>query len=272
MEIMPTPRKERRKDDSPQLKIQMTTGNKMRTIKWILLGIGVILSVAIAVYLLKGGYVTELLKWVESIGWWGNIVLILIYIVISFPVPIGTSPLALCCGFLYGIGLGFATISIGSMLGSILSFWVCRKMFKEWVEKEIKSKPTLIAIMKAVETNSFKICFMVRSAPIMFGIQNALFAISSMKFNVYVVATWFGLFPEQLLLAYMGSTTKNISDVIAGRVENAQFQKVFVLVQAFFGFTILILLIFQARRVFNKAIEEAEKEQELIIDDEDIKI
>ena len=51
---------------------------------------------------------------------------------------------------------------------------------REWVEKKVKENKKADAVLKAVRKNGFKIIIMSRLTPIPFGIQNALFGVSSL--------------------------------------------------------------------------------------------
>lgn len=105
-------------------------------------------------------------------GWVGNLLIALVYIILCFPVPLGTSPLSLMAGYLYGMLGGYFTLSFAAIVGCALSFICCRQLFRARVEETIKTKPTLKAILKAVDKNGLKICLLMRCAPFFFGLQN----------------------------------------------------------------------------------------------------
>ncbi len=51
---------------------------------------GLLISMLI-IYLTKNGYTETFLKWIESIGVWGHVVIFVMYLISSFPIPVGTT-------------------------------------------------------------------------------------------------------------------------------------------------------------------------------------
>ncbi len=52
--------------------------------------IGLMISFIILI-LTKRGYTEEFLLWIASIGIWGHVVIFIVYIISSFPIPVGTT-------------------------------------------------------------------------------------------------------------------------------------------------------------------------------------
>jgi len=219
-----------------------------------------VLMLILSVYLSNQGYVSLLLQWIGSIGLWGNFILIVMLIFTSFPVPMGSTPLALSAGFLYGVILGFITASFGAILGSAISFLACRKWLKSCVQDKLNKQVAMTALMTAVNKHAFKICFMMRMAPIPLGIQNALLAISKIEFNVYMMSTSLGLFPELLLLVYFGSTTKEFSDLVNGKINYGFLQQLVMVVQVIICILILLFLFYTGRQAFRQVLKEGEED------------
>jgi len=71
---------------------------------------------------------THFLEWIARIGWVGNVLLILGFVIVSFPFVMGYMVLALGSGFLYGILLGTLTVAVGSTLGACIAFAFFRKV------------------------------------------------------------------------------------------------------------------------------------------------
>ena len=90
------------------------------------------------IYLTARGYLAQLLTFIEASGSLGWLVFIGIFIIFSFPIPIGSSPLVLSAGFMYGLGRGILIVSFSSTVGAIVGFWICRILLKRWVEEKIQ--------------------------------------------------------------------------------------------------------------------------------------
>jgi len=202
------------------------------------------------------------LEIVKHLGIWGNVILVGCYIIISFPVAVGYTAVGLACGFLYGPFWGVLTTFIGAqVLGSSISFWLCGSLCKEWVEKKVKENKKADAILKAVRKNGFKIIIMSRLTPVPFGIQNALFGVSGIRFYSYIIATWIGMLPEAFLWCYFGSKAREINDVLHGQENFGAWQKVILAVEVISATLLVTVLGFLGRRAMRKAIQEQEQEQ-----------
>jgi len=222
---------------------------------------GLVIAVSLLLWGMRDGSntLTILLLWVSSIGLWGNVLYIVFYWITSFPVPMGTTPLALSAGFLYGVPLGFVTVTIGSVSGAVLSFWISKKYFSNWVLSKVRVSTALTAIIKAVEKHSFKMCFFVRLSPIPFGLQNSLFALSNITFSTYFYASFLGLFPEQFMFVYFGSTAKEFKDIFDGKAEQSPLKTGLLFLQILIIIGIIIFLLYTGRKAFNQAVKEDEE-------------
>jgi len=192
-------------------------------------------------------------------GLWGNIVILIGTILLGFPVPMGTTPLVMCCGFLYGIVLGISTITVGSMIGACLSFIICRNYLRSYVESKIGGRSHLMLVMKSIKENSFKVIILIRSSPIPFGVQNALLAISRVDFGVYLAGSFIGLLPEQLILVYFGSSAHQLSDIFDGTMSG--FHQLLLFLQIIICIVILLTLIWMGRKAIQDAIRESQIEK-----------
>jgi protein maelstrom len=98
-----------------------------------------------------------------------------------------------------------------------ISFFICRYMFKDFTNNTVKNIAYLRAIFNLIQSNEsgYKIVFLSRLMPLPFGLANALFAVTDVDFFIYILASVIGLVPSQLILCYMGSTLKSMSDVLA---------------------------------------------------------
>jgi uncharacterized membrane protein YdjX (TVP38/TMEM64 family) len=61
--------------------------------------------------------------------------------------------------------------------------------------------------------DGFKFVAMIRLSPFPFGVENALLAMSNITTYRFVVGTTVGLFPNELLFAFLGSKLQDLDDV-----------------------------------------------------------
>jgi len=206
------------------------------------------------------------LQEVQHLGIWGQFILVVVYIVIAFPIAVGYTALCLACGFMYGIIRGTLTTVIGIIIGSSVSYWLCGTLCKNYVEKKILQNKKAEALLKGVRRHGFKIILMSRLTPVPFGVQNALFGISGIKFYWYVLATFLGMLPEAFLWCYFGSKIHEITDVLHGEKEFGVWQKVILGSQIAAIVLLVLLLGFIGRRAMKKVMDEQDQQ-----DNEEVK-
>jgi uncharacterized membrane protein YdjX (TVP38/TMEM64 family) len=172
----------------------------------------------------------------ETIQHWGN----------WGPVIVGTafipaclfflpgSPLTLFGGFAFGgtlAGLAktVAAVSVGSTLGASAAFLAGRYLARGWVERKVAASPRFRAIDSAVGIQGWKIVLLARLSPVFpFNLLNYAFGLTGVRFRDYLLASWIGMLPGTILYVYLGSTTRQLADVLVGRVEkNAAQQALF---------------------------------------------
>jgi len=167
-----------------------------------------------------------------------HFILIILFILMSLPV---LSPYIVCvliCSYVYGFFCGFSLVVIYTVIGMTCSFFICRYMFFELAHSKVRQLAYLDAICSLIQSNEqgYKIIFLSRLMPLPFGLANLAFAVTNVKFGIYILASAVGLLPSQLIICYMGSTLKSMSDVLANEstAKTASFVFVFQLIIAIF--------------------------------------
>ncbi|KAG0573985.1 hypothetical protein KC19_VG226700 [Ceratodon purpureus] len=121
----------------------------------------ILLSLGVGIQLPQfSHYVEQTLKqfliWVQNdAGAWGPIILALAYVPCSV-LAIPASILTLGGGYLFGLGVGFVTDSLGSTLGATAAFLVGRTIGRTYVTSKLKDYPRFQAIAIAVRKSGFK--------------------------------------------------------------------------------------------------------------------
>jgi uncharacterized membrane protein YdjX (TVP38/TMEM64 family) len=124
-------------------------------------------------------YLSLILVWISGLsGVSGPIFLVLLYIVVSLPMTWGYIVLNIGSGYLYGVFVGVVVTSIGSNIGALISFIVCRLLWKDYVTKKISGFENLQQIVAVIEgRHGFRLIMMTRLTPLPFGLQNAMLSV-----------------------------------------------------------------------------------------------
>ncbi|MEC7413202.1 MAG: TVP38/TMEM64 family protein, partial [Pseudomonadota bacterium] len=127
------------------------------------------------------------------------------------------SLLTLAAGFLFGLGYGFAIVSLASTLGATCAFLVGRFLARDWVAAKLQSQPRFSALDAAVGEQGAVVVLLTRLSPIFpFSLLNYGLGLTQVKLSHYVLASWAGMIPGTLLYVYLGSIASNLTSILAG--------------------------------------------------------
>jgi len=96
--------------------------------------------------------------------------------------------------------------------------------------------------MLDVENNAWKITLITRLLPFPFGLVNGLFALSSISFPVFLVGSFIGLLPFQLMWTYFGTTLRSIAEAVNGDLPFGMWQQFLLLLQIGLGIGLALYL------------------------------
>jgi len=194
--------------------------------------------------LIKYGFlqrIGEFLEFVKDLGWFGNLIICLCFLAISFPFILGAYiPLNLGAGAIYGVFLGTATVSFGSTFGACIAFWISRAFTRKWLEGSLKHRKEFRYFLLMMQGKERKyLTVLARLSPIPFGLQNSFFALTDISFRDYFLSTWLGLLPFQILWTYLGTTLVSLSKISAGGSELSFWQQFSLGFQVVVGFILI---------------------------------
>jgi protein maelstrom len=183
-----------------------------------------------------------------------NLILILLYILVSLPFLWGYTICILICSYIYSFIYGFLLTSFYSAIGMTISFYVCRYHISKCAYSTINSKyiHTLVHIIES--QNGFKVIILSRLVPLPFGLANTLFALTNVGYLKYILSSCLGLIPSQLLTCYMGSTLKSLSDALLVDSKTAKTATIIFIGQFIFIFIFMFYLFKLARAEFEKQL------------------
>lgn len=195
-------------------------------------------------------YLNSLTSWFRGFGIWAPVMYFTFFTLTSswlFPVFM----LSIASGILFGVYKGFLIISMGNLASCLIMFLIARYKGREWFEKKISKNKTLSGLNRAIETEGWKMLFMLRAVPIVHMILlNISCGLSKVRLKDYLLGTWLGMLPMLFVYAYMGSLTDSVIASPQG-IEFSNYQNII-----FIGMGIGILIFFSIyiKRVMNKYI------------------
>ena len=205
------------------------------------------------------------INWVLQRPAGGMILLIVCFIIsiaIMIPISLFMFTIGILCHSLMGAILGFFVsliiVYFSTLIGSILAFLLSRSLLKESILASVK--PSMIktrAILKALETNGFKIVLLLRLAPIIpSSILNYALGASNVKLSEYALGS-IGLIPKQILLMYVAISVGSLSEAISEEKSNTTQLIIILSVGIAFGIIACVYIGIVAKREMNKILNES---------------
>lgn len=152
------------------------------------------------------------LQWVESLGIWGGVAFMGIYIIATIAF-LPASLLTLAAGVVFGVVWGSVYVFVGATLGAIAAFLVGRYLIRGWVSKKIAGNQKFVAIDQAVAEEGFKIVLLTRLSPVFpFNLLNYAFGVTGVTLKDYVLGS-IGMIPGTIMYVYIGSLAGDIAKI-----------------------------------------------------------
>lgn len=143
----------------------------------------------------------------EGLGVFGPIVLVVAYVIATVLFVPGTI-LTLVAGAVYGLGIGFVIVSVGSTIGASLAFLIARYAARDQVVTMANGNRHFSAIDRAIADGGWKIVALLRLSPaIPFNMQNYLYGLTKVQFWPYAITSWIAMMPGTFLYVYLGHVT-----------------------------------------------------------------
>ena len=198
-------------------------------------------------------YLKSFLAWTETVGFWGPVVVIGVYIVACVLMAPG-SIITLGAGILFGVLKGTVAVSIGSTLGACAAFLLGRTLARGWVSAKVSGNARFAAIDEAVGKEGFKIVFLTRLSPIFpFNLLNYAYGLTKVSFWHYALASWIGMIPGTIMYVYIGSAIGSLADLGTGGRKKTLGEWIFFVV----GLAITLLVVGYVTRMARRVLAKS---------------
>jgi uncharacterized membrane protein YdjX (TVP38/TMEM64 family) len=200
-----------------------------------------------------------LASWIAGAAAWAQqhreaaAALFVVIYVLAAVVLVPCAILTLAAGFLFGLPLGVALTSVGSLLGAAAAFVVGRFAAHDWVAQRIGTRPRFRALVAATHTDGFMLVLLARLSPfIPYILLNYAFSVTAVRFRDYILATWIGMLPAIVLYVYAGTLAKNLAELTsAGRAPSWAVDSLLAM-----GFVATVALTWLIARRANRVLRE----------------
>ncbi|ORY15410.1 snare associated Golgi protein-domain-containing protein [Clohesyomyces aquaticus] len=133
-------------------------------------------------------------------GW---LIPIVILIIISFPPLFGHEIIAVLCGVVYGLWIGFGIVAAGTFIGEVGTWFAFKYTLRRRAVKLERTNLNYGALARLTRDGGFWIVLVIRFSAIPSHFSTAVFSTCDVNFWYFAIATLLSL-PKQIFLVYLG--------------------------------------------------------------------
>ncbi|KAK2662934.1 hypothetical protein Ddye_001508 [Dipteronia dyeriana] len=187
---------------------------------WILLVIVSLILLKWAVPFLFQKVLLPIMKWEATAFGRPVLALVLIASLALFPVLlIPSGPSMWLAGMIFGYGIGFVIIMIGTTIGMVLPYSI-GLLFRDRIHQWLKRWPQKAAMLRLAGEGSwfhqFRVVALFRVSPFPYTIFNYAIVVTSMRFWPYLCGSIAGMVPEAFIYIYGGRLIRTLANVQYG--------------------------------------------------------
>jgi uncharacterized membrane protein YdjX (TVP38/TMEM64 family) len=187
----------------------------VRRIKLVVLTVA-LAATAGAVFLLPVlSWLTSLFEFLASLGPWGPVALVGVYIVFCvFLIPASIPTLA--AGILFGVFKGSLVAMTGGVAGACAAYWIGRLLARGWVVRRIAKNRQFLALDNAADEHGLAVVMLSRLSPIApYVLLNYAFGLTKVAFWKYLLGTVIGVMPAMIMFVYVGAGLRSLTELAA---------------------------------------------------------
>ncbi|XP_058076711.1 uncharacterized protein LOC131225240 [Magnolia sinica] len=187
--------------------------------------------------------------------------LILVASLALFPVILLPSgPSMWLAGMIFGYGLGFVIIMVGTTIGMALPYLI-GLLFSDHIHRWLNRWPQKANVIRLAGEGSwfhqFQVVALFRVSPFPYTIFNYAIVVTNMKFGPYMCGSIAGMVPEAFLYIYSGRLIRTLADVKYGTYHMTTVEIVYNII----SFIIAIITIVTFTVYAKRALRDLEKKE-----------
>ncbi|KAI0706607.1 snare associated Golgi protein-domain-containing protein [Earliella scabrosa] len=162
-------------------------------------------------------YHKEIVHWLRPAADWmhdlpfGWTIPIAVFFVISFPPLFGHEVVAILCGLVWGLGVGFGIVAAGTFLGELGNYYAFKYCCSARGEKLERTKISYACLARVVREGGFKVALIARLSAIPGHFTTAVFSTCGMGVWTFSIAAILSL-PKQFITVYLGVALEQSED------------------------------------------------------------
>lgn len=189
-------------------------------------------------------------------------IFVLLYTLVSLPLVWGYIVVNLACGYLYGVMYGMAVTVVTATVGIAIAHFLCKHVLARHIQTCLTQTEFIRSLHTVISgPQAFKIVVLARLTPVPFGLQNAVFSVSNLTMDRYILASVLGLLPTQTLNVYIGSTLRSMEEVLTNS-DNMLAGWVILLAQLLVTVLVGVFVVRSARSELDRTLKLSQSEDQ----------
>ncbi|KAL9246079.1 hypothetical protein vseg_019659 [Gypsophila vaccaria] len=251
---------------------------------WIKILLSCVVAVAFGLILLKWGVpflfekvLIPMMQWESTAFGRPVLAMVLIASLAFFPVfLLPSGPSMWLAGMIFGYGLGFVIIMVGTTIGMVLPYSI-GLLFRDKIHQWLQRWPEKAAVLKLAGEgdwlHQFRVVLLFRVSPFPYTIFNYAVVVTSMRFWPYLWGSIAGMVPESFLYIYTGRLIRTFADVKYGNHHLTWVEIVYNVISFIVAIiTIVVFTIYTKRALGELKREDAKDYREDVPSNHDTRI
>lgn len=242
-------------------------GRKKSLNWWIKAFILSIVTIIILVISLKWGVpflfqkvLVPIMQWEATAFGRPVLALVLVASLAVFPaLLIPSGPSMWLAGMIFGYGLGFVIIMVGTTIGMVLPYFI-GLLFRDRIHEWLMRWPQKAAMIRLVGEGSwfhqFRVVALFRVSPFPYTIFNYVVVVTSMRFWPYLWGSVTGMVPEAFIYIYSGRLIRTLADVQYGNHQLTVVEIVYNVISLIVAIITTVAFTVYAKRALNELKRE----------------
>ncbi|XP_004133746.1 uncharacterized protein LOC101213801 [Cucumis sativus] len=229
---------------------------------WIKVSLWSIISIVFLLAFFKWGVpflfekvIIPIMKWEATAFGRPMLALMLVASLALFPVFfIPSGPSMWLAGMIFGYGLGFVIIMVGTTIGMVLPYLIgllFRDRIHQWLMRWPKKAEMLRLAGEGSWFRQFQVVALFRVSPFPYTIFNYAIVVTSMRFWPYLCGSIAGMIPEAFIYIYSGRLMRTLADVQYGKQHLTTVEIVYNVISFIIAIITIVIFTVYAKRMLN---------------------
>ncbi|XP_057488169.1 uncharacterized protein LOC130774165 [Actinidia eriantha] len=200
--------------------------------------------------------ILPILQWEATAFGRPVLAIVLVASLAFFPVfLIPSGPSMWLAGMIFGYGLGFVIIMVGTTIGMTLPYLI-GLLFRDQIHQWLKRWPQKAAMIRLAGEGSwfhqFRVVAIFRVSPFPYTIFNYAIVVTSMRFWPYLCGSVTGMVPESFIYIYSGRLIRTLADVKYGNHRLTTVEIIYNCISFIVAIIVTVAFTIYAKRTLNE--------------------